>query len=1031
VIFKEGDPSNGKLYIIYSGEVSVVKKPQEEFFATQKIETDNSIEHNGEPDPRSLNEIFKEDGKVGSAAAVTRSEKTLTVPPRFPENRKLSDTESVSIPSPRQQSMRRSQKRSVMRLSTVSRESPGRNTSEQVIDLEERSPKRSSSKGRTPNRSPDASPVNEGVVNFEILPNVKIDLKRLNALNPRKKFVYDEDDEFLLPERAKAFSTVLPEADENRRKGWTAIRRILPFVARTKKGAEGKKIKSMPLHKILEQFGNVEEKIKKGGFFGERAVYERKERATTIVTNTECQVFVIYKRDFYLISRNYDKKRTKLMNFVFNFIQDVENIHTFLIVEEFLPLLKKRTHEKGNFIVQEGHTGDCCYVIYDGTCEIIKNLKINEAPSKRDFFSSVEQLVRVRPMYGEELSVCNVDKGTFMGEEVLFTNSNVYNFSVKVTSAYATILTISRDMLFRKFTKLTQANLKDMFFEKKKKNVKLINSLIENKYPNMEIIFISNEKAPVVTDGETVVPELPFEEKLFREQILLRPKQRTEIKRKVTMGLYRALAEKASDSSILSLYNGVIQTPMITSAQRENITKRPTSLNAKRSKPILLQAFPENAVVTVKEEPEEKEGTAASQLPRLNLSTLQKLDTMVPTQADMATLGPILSVPSHTHVRNKTLTIAPQEPTRMVTRQSDRHLKLDNLLDQYVNYITTARHYNVQNLMNEEGGTPKTTNNGTIRESMTEVTRDGQKKFTGRGKERYTSNGFTTQRTEIGRTTPMEFNFNEDLLPLDKKSQKFLEIKKNRMRNKSSDFTSGGKRSTSKENLIENLKERYQTRVKKTLHSSRSGTPNTRVLLLIKSPKIEKLAAAATAEPIPESIRGSASNKTSYINYPTTGKASLKSSISYPINFDLPNDLDDLDDINIDPEPERPKLQELSLKKKLEEIQVDDRAITASLTHRTKSAARPMTSVNKDILDKAKNDMNTKMLRMKYKKSMKNRQLRESQEKNLSEIPPGKGGILLDYQVNGNKQCFRGHLIQKVTKKRTPSDGFFTCRGTY
>jgi len=923
-------------------------------------------------------------------------------------------------------------------MSTVSRESPGRN-SEQAFDLEERSPRRSNSRGRTPNRSPmrspDASPVNEGVVNFEILPNMKIDLKRLNALNPRKKFVYDEDDEFMLPGRAKAFSTVLPETDENPRKGWKAIKRILPFVARAKKGAEGKKIKSLPLHKILEQFGNVEEKIKKGGFFGERAVYERKERPTTIVTNNEVQVFVIYKRDFYLISRNYDKKRTKLMNFVFNFIPDVENIHTFLIVEEFLPLLKKRTHEKGNFIVQEGHTGDVCFVIYDGTCEIIKNLKIDEAPSKRDFFSSVEQLVRVRAMYGEELLVCNVDKGTFMGEEVMFTNSNTYNFSVKVTSAHATILTISRDMLFRKFTKQTQANLKDMFFEKKKKNVKLINTLIENKYPNMEIHFINGtEKVPTLPDGEAA-PELPYEEKLFREQILLKPKQRTEIKRKVTMGLYRALAEKASDSSILSLYNGVIQTPMITSAQRENITKRPTSLNVKRSKPILLQAFPENTVVTVKEEPEEKEKEkeVVSQLPRLNLNTLQKLDTLGPTQTDMhmATLGPILSVPSHTHLRTKTLTIVPQEPAttnRMITRQSDRHLRFDNLLDQYVNYITTARHYNVQNLMNDEGGSPKV-NGTTNRETTTEMTRDGQRKFTGRGKERHTSNGFTTQRTEIGRTSPMEFNFNEDLLPLDKKSQKFLEIKKNRMRNKSSENT-GAKRSTSQENLIENLKERYQTKVKKTLHSSRAGTPNTRVLLLIKSPKIEQLAAAAIAEPLPESVRGSASNKTSYMAYPTTGKASLKSSISYPLNFDFPNDLDELDDIHINPQTERPKLQELSLKKKLEQIQVDDRAITASLTHRAKSAARPMTAANKEVLDKAKNDMNTKMLRMKYKKSMKNRQLRESQEKNLGEIPSGKGGIVLDFQVNGNKQCYRGHLIQKVTKKKTPSDGFLTCRGT-
>jgi len=509
------------------------------------------------------------------------------------------------------------------------------------------------------------------------------------------------------------------------------------------------------------------------------------------------------------------------------------------------------------------------------------------------------------------------------------------------------------------------------------------------------------------------------------------------------MGLYRALAEKASDSNILSHYNGVIQSNIITTAQRENITKRSTTMSAKRSKTILLQAFtpiPENTempkedIASTRRELATINTTAAAlPLPKLNFSSLQKIDTLPGnTQADVLH-GSIFSVPSHTHLRTKTLSMQPLEhpqsqTNRMQTRPSDRHLKLDNLLDQYVSYITTAKHYNVQNLLNEDGspkGTNPTEKNGVTNTNANETSRE--RKFTARGKERHTSNGFATQRTtEIGRLSPMDINFNEDLLPLDKKSQKFLEIKKNRMRNKSSgssDLIGLDKRSKSKENLFENIKERYQSRIKRTIHSSRSGTPNTRVLLMIKSPKIESLPA-----PVPDSNKFSINNRSSYVNYPTTGKVSLKSSISYPLNFDLPNDLDDLEDFDVPNEPET-KLQ-LPLKKRLEEIHVhtEERTFLGVMTQRNKSA-RPMTAMDKEVLDRAKNDMNTKMLRMKYKKSMKSRQLRESQDQNLSKVPPGKGGVILDYQVNGNKQSYRGQLIQKVTKKKVPSEGFLTCRG--
>ena len=983
VIFKEGDPSNGKLYIVYSGEVSVVlKQPEPELFVTQakSLKSEVSIDENQEKEVSvsSLNEILKD-----KKSSRRRSRRVLTsfTPAKALRRSNLIHPESGSLTSFRPH-QKLPEKLSASSISVIKQSSePHVDISMEIEGMESE---------KIAQEKPKEFKIKYG--------DVPIDLKRLNALSPRKKHPGDEE------RIARQKSLIMDEEEGPRRKGWTTIRRIIPFVARTMKGMEELKHDKMSLKDVIKQYGTVDEVVKKGGFFGERAVYEKNERQCTIVTNTECQFLVIYKRDFYYISRNYDKKRTKLLNFIFNFIPDIENIHTFVIVEEFLPLLKEKTHDKGSYIIQEGSPGDCFFMLYEGTCEIIKTLKIDEASSKKEFFASIEQLVRVRPVYSEELSVCTLEKGAFVGEEVILNESNVYHYSVRVTSASATILTVSKEMFSTRFTRLTQSHVKHMYHEKKKKNTNLINYLIKNKYPTMEISKENNSnKESFVLTG----------------QITLKLKSRAEMKRRAKHGLFQALTEKGTDANILSQYTTSIPSygELYTPTERERIIKRSKSPGARVSRMSMGSISGVDA--------NQDEEVNIELLPRTRIISRKstQMDTIVQHSSNNITPSISMLVPTQpsSHIRNKTQQNIYQDILKPLKIPKEEYLKPDMLFDQPVKYVSSARQ--TTHLLPYEEQSPRNSFRG---KRPSEFMKEPKKKTIESIKETIAS--LSKMKTEgnpgfesESSNAKLTIDLNSELYKLDKRAQKILDLKRSKLIGRKSLFPTlektdkNGSPRSGMENLIENFKDKIQLKIRKSANSSRTGSPRAKdgPFLLIKTPTIESAQSGRTSR-----------SKVTISKLPATAKGSRKSSMTSDLlgDYDMLQGLEAEEEKGFKPFPEG----------QFANIVMRMRPITECQTERRGKTTKRGYLTEQEVLDKAKNDSNTKLLRMKYKKTLKLR-MKKLSEGNIRQggNKVNEGGVVIDYQVNGMLQTFQGKGLQKVAKKKTTKSprGFLSSRG--
>lgn len=240
---------------------------------------------------------------------------------------------------------------------------------------------------------------------------------------------------------------------------------------------------------MLAKYGTSVGRVEKGGSIGEKALFSNYPvRTETAITNTPCEFLVINKRDFQYIVQNYDSKRRHIIQFMIDFIPDVENINSYELLENLLNTLKEKTYERGSYIIQEGEAGDDIYILYDGSCEIIKNIRVDDSINFKDQANNFKKMLRVGTMQSSQLSVCTIQKGVFIGEEILYHARDSYNFSVKATSAAAKVFAISKTDFLSKFPSEANTDVQEIYNNKVTKYAALIKDLISARYPDMKIL---------------------------------------------------------------------------------------------------------------------------------------------------------------------------------------------------------------------------------------------------------------------------------------------------------------------------------------------------------------------------------------------------------------------------------------------------------------------------------------------------------------------------------------------------------------
>ena len=129
--------------------------------------------------------------------------------------------------------------------------------------------------------------------------------------------------------------------------------------------------------------GKLVGRIKAGDSFGEHALMNGSPRSTTVVSKTECKLWVLKRQIFqkileFIFTLNYEES-VKFLNGI-NIPLDgtIKAIMANNLIQEI--------YLKGQYIFKEGEFGSCLYIIKDGEVECIKGDKVIRILKKGDNF---------------------------------------------------------------------------------------------------------------------------------------------------------------------------------------------------------------------------------------------------------------------------------------------------------------------------------------------------------------------------------------------------------------------------------------------------------------------------------------------------------------------------------------------------------------------------------------------------------------------------------------------------------------------
>ena len=129
--------------------------------------------------------------------------------------------------------------------------------------------------------------------------------------------------------------------------------------------------------------GKLVETIKAGESFGEHALMNGSPRSSTVVSVTECKLWVLKRQIFhkileFIFNSNYEENMKFLNGINIPLDSTIKTIMANNLIQEI--------YLAGQFICHEGDIGSCMYIIKDGEVECIKGDKVIRILQKGDNF---------------------------------------------------------------------------------------------------------------------------------------------------------------------------------------------------------------------------------------------------------------------------------------------------------------------------------------------------------------------------------------------------------------------------------------------------------------------------------------------------------------------------------------------------------------------------------------------------------------------------------------------------------------------
>ena len=214
-------------------------------------------------------------------------------------------------------------------------------------------------------------------------------------------------------------------------------------------------------------YGKVINELIEKDNFGEQALFSQSKRKTTVIAITDLTLITFEQQDYQGAYKEINQTKQDISQSLVKVLPSLNSPENARILDGIVSITDFCDCSYGKKLAIEGEIGDEFFLIVQGQCELIKTVIYD----KSERLKGINSLYAFTKTTKEEVIISNVEKGTLIGEEILFGNKGIYKFTVRVNSETAQLITFKKSLFLFRCNKHILKELEEYSSQKNTRNI--------------------------------------------------------------------------------------------------------------------------------------------------------------------------------------------------------------------------------------------------------------------------------------------------------------------------------------------------------------------------------------------------------------------------------------------------------------------------------------------------------------------------------------------------------------------------------
>jgi len=219
----------------------------------------------------------------------------------------------------------------------------------------------------------------------------------------------------------------------------------------------------------LADYGSIVGQLQKGDHFGEKALFDKHQRSASIISNSVVELLVLDRETFTHVLAGFQKAKSVIFEYLSVTLPNLEKVLTKQVLESLMYVADVREFAFRTNLGIEGKPADQLYLIYEGQCELIKTVIYDKSENVTLATDELKSLYGLKKTRKEDLVVLNIERGSFIGEEICFDEKTMLNWTIRVSSERAKIICFPKKLFLFRCPKMILKGIIKIFSEKKER----------------------------------------------------------------------------------------------------------------------------------------------------------------------------------------------------------------------------------------------------------------------------------------------------------------------------------------------------------------------------------------------------------------------------------------------------------------------------------------------------------------------------------------------------------------------------------